>query len=69
MRLRTVKSRVRKVGLPKQYIEEIFLRMKGISDESVSKIDKYNEFWIMTVKEVLHKYCKNVHEEARRRIG
>lgn len=69
MRLRTIQRKVKKTGLPKKYIEELFLRMKGIPDESISLSGKYNEFWIMTVREILNKYCRDSYEQAKRNIG
>lgn len=65
MRLRTVRSKLRKSGLPIKYVQEVYEKMKSISDESITLGGCNNDLWIKTIEYIMRKYLKDIRVEVR----
>lgn len=64
MRLKTVRARLRKAGLPTHYVNMIYEKMLGCSDESTLLNGSHNDFWIHIVAETMSKYLASIKKEA-----
>lgn len=63
MRLRTVRKRFRLSGLPGKYVHEVYVRMKGIADETTLLGKENNDLWVQTVKYIFEKYDRELKQE------